>query len=128
MGANGHIAQQGTYDELRQQDGFIKSILLHPAPSNDEGSHDAKVMNNDIKVSTREAAVRDQARDLARRTGDMAVYAYYMKSVGWQKVMVFASFAALAVFTNSFSRMSQSTQEDLDTLLIIIRGVAKLVG
>jgi ATP-binding cassette, subfamily C (CFTR/MRP), member 1 len=106
LGANGHIAQRGTYDELRQQDGFIKSILLHPTPSSDEGSQDAKAMKSDIKVSTKEAAARDQARDLARRTGDMAVYAYYMKSVGWRKAMVFAGFAALAVFASSFSRMS----------------------
>jgi hypothetical protein len=66
-------------------------------------------MNIDIKVSTKEATVKNQAQDLARRTGDMAVYAYYMQSVGWQKAMVFAGFAALAVFASSFSRMSQST-------------------
>jgi len=105
LGANGKIAQQGTYDELRQQDGFIQSILLHPAPSSNETFLDAKNMNGEYtKPSTKEVTVRDQAQDLARRTGDMAVYGYYMKSIGWRKATVFAGFAALAVFASSFSR------------------------
>ena len=80
-------------------------------PSSDESSQDAKAMNSNTKTSTKEATVKDQAQDLARRTGDMAVYAYYMKSVGWPKAMVFAGFTALAVFASSFSRMSQPTKE-----------------
>jgi ATP-binding cassette subfamily C (CFTR/MRP) protein 1 len=114
LGANGQIAQQGTYDKLRQQDGFIQSILLHPAPSSNETFLDAKNMNGDTKPSTKEATVRDQAQDLARRTGDMAVYGYYMKSIGWRKATVFAGFSALAVFASSFSRRLQVSLATLD--------------
>jgi ATP-binding cassette subfamily C (CFTR/MRP) protein 1 len=114
LGANGQIAQQGTYDKLRQQDGFIQSILLHPAPSSNETFLDAKNMNGDTKPSTKKATVQDQAQDLARRTGDMAVYGYYMKSIGWRKATVFAGFSALAVFASSFSRRLQVSLTTLD--------------
>jgi hypothetical protein len=128
LGANGQIAEQGTYDGLRQQDGFIQSILLRPAPSSNETFLYAKNMNSDTKPPIKEATARDQAQGLARRTGDMAVYRYYMKSIGWRKATVFAGFAALAVFASSFSRGLQVSLATLDTLLMNTRGLAKLVG
>jgi hypothetical protein len=46
----------------------------------------------------------NEARDLARQSGDTAVYKYYLGSVGFWYLAVFVFFAGMNVFAGIFSR------------------------
>ena len=71
LGTDGKIAQQGTYDTLRSQSGYIRSIILktpeHLGPSSEAASQ--PLPNKLLKGPS-----DDDVKDLGRKTGDIAVY------------------------------------------------------
>jgi ATP-binding cassette, subfamily C (CFTR/MRP), member 1 len=58
----------------------------------------------DLELDISQAEVEVEARDLKRRTGDLAVYKYYLKSIGSRNLVIFVLFVVLNVFSGSFSR------------------------
>ena len=58
----------------------------------------------EMEPDTSQAEAEVEARDLKRRTGDLAVYKYYLKSIGCRNLIVFVLFVVLNVFSSSFSR------------------------
>jgi hypothetical protein len=58
----------------------------------------------ELEPDTSRAEAEVEARDLKRRTGDLAVYEYYLKSIGSRNLIVFVLFIVLNVFSASFSR------------------------
>ena len=58
----------------------------------------------ELEPDTSQAEAEVEARDLKRRTGDLAVYKYYLKSIGSRNLIVFVLFVVLNVFSSSFSR------------------------
>lgn len=51
-----------------------------------------------------EVSKTNELDDLTRATGDLAVYRYYFRCVGWPNTALFVGLIALNVFCNSFSR------------------------
>ncbi len=97
--ADGTI-QQGTYEEMKEA-----GLINIAAYGNVESAYHHKDMpaeNLDEKLS--KVASEVEARDLARQTGDMAVYRYYFKSIGLAKFLIFVFFVLVYVFSSSFSR------------------------
>ena len=58
----------------------------------------------ELEPDTSRAEAEVEARDLKRRTGDLAVYKYYLKSIGSRNLIIFVLFVVLNVFSGSFSR------------------------
>lgn len=89
----------GTYKELKRTeltdiaDGEFKSVEIY--------QDTFKEPLNEILTDVTDATT--EAQDLARRSGDLAVYRYYFKSIGATKMLMFVIFVFLNVFCASFS-------------------------
>ena len=70
-----------------------------------DGKH-STIQEEDLKLEPddSQAETEVEARDLKRRTGDLAVYKYYLQSIGSRNLIVFVLFVVLNVFSSSFSR------------------------
>lgn len=73
-----------------------------------EEKHKQKLANEEVsdelnvKASKVEAQV--EAGDLDRQTGDLEVYKYYFRHVGWGNLLIFSVFVLINVASASFSR------------------------
>lgn len=89
---------------MRAQEGYIGSILLKGSGGSDShGSSVEKVK----KAKDPKGPSTDVVADLTRKTGDMAVYAYWIRSVGWQRVCMFLACNAVFSFFVAFPRKSR---------------------
>ncbi|OQO07558.1 hypothetical protein B0A48_07255 [Cryoendolithus antarcticus] len=83
LDSDGQIAEQGSFAELQHTQGYVSRLV---AGSKDvEGSQTVEDVKVDFSRPTAGAGAQasDLQRDLARRTGDTAVYGYYARSIGW---------------------------------------------
>ena len=84
LSSEGSISEQGSFRELDTLGGYVHSLKVKAEISGIESSsssHDAPAEAREPVVAAEDTNVQ---QDLARRTGDMAVYAYYAKSIGWK--------------------------------------------
>lgn len=82
----GKTVEQGTFSELRSQNGFVSQLVLHPEllePLRAEVSSSTTASPAGIPKVLQGPSANDAA-DLARKTGDISVYKYYVKSIGWK--------------------------------------------
>lgn len=54
--------------------------------------------------------------DLKRKTGDMSLYAYYFRSIGWIRGVAFLGLAIVYIFLGKFPRKSSPSEYDSCTL------------
>jgi ATP-binding cassette subfamily C (CFTR/MRP) protein 1 len=106
LSATDDTNKQGTYEEL-EEDGSI-----NPGKWDRNGSHmqeDHKPSEDekqDLEVDVAEeleAEISEEAKDLSRQPGDVAVYKYYIKAIGSWKLLVFLFFVLMNVGSSSFS-------------------------
>ncbi|MCJ1433569.1 hypothetical protein MMC27_002932 [Xylographa pallens] len=101
MGTNGCVAEQGSFDQLRSLQGFVSNLTSHQ-PSGEsniqeEQSDDTPQSNSPLPVENPALA-----QDLTRRTGDISVYQYYFKSIGWRLGSIMLSVLILVTFASTF--------------------------
>lgn len=65
--------------------------------SNDEASDELNIDSSKVEAQV-------EAWDLDRQAGDIEVYKYYFKQVGWVNLLIFAVFVVINVASASFSR------------------------
>ena len=103
----GKAIEQGTFAKLRSSAGFVSRLVLHPEildpqagsiPMEDAPSGIAPAS---IPKAFQGPSANDIA-DLARQTGDISVYKYYLKSIGWKIGLINASGSLLYTFGNRF--------------------------
>jgi len=104
---SGKAIEQGTFPKLRTSSGFVSRLILHPEildphtgspPIEENPSGTAPVS---IPKAFQGPSANDIA-DLARQTGDISVYKYYLKSIGWKIALVNATGSLLYTFGNRF--------------------------
>ncbi|KAH6713295.1 putative multidrug resistance protein, partial [Leptodontidium sp. MPI-SDFR-AT-0119] len=89
LGSDGRMAEQGAFEDLRAHSSeFIKSVLTgeqsQPSPtdkSSDQDHDDKPKDHASIKVKQ---GSDSETADLTRQIGDLSVYNYYLKSIGWK--------------------------------------------
>lgn len=100
----GTIVEQGTFDKLNSGGGYVSSFDLPPPdwdftpekhlyeapPRYTERPNNSKVTEEDIQAETN------------RRTGDAAIYLYYVRSVGWTPTLIFIVSITIFIFGQSF--------------------------
>jgi ATP-binding cassette subfamily C (CFTR/MRP) protein 1 len=93
LGADGHIIEQGTFNHLRSQDGFVSKLLFHPDLL--EPKVNPSLEDSEVNKATQPAVPKalkgpsaSDAADLTRQIGDTSVYVYYFKSIGWKISLV----------------------------------------
>ncbi|MCJ1311899.1 hypothetical protein MMC25_005572 [Agyrium rufum] len=102
LGVGGEIVQQGTYNELRKTPGFIQSLQ-----ENQQDTTEPKEtpISNVRERKELKGPSREQAIDLTRKTGDVAVYSYYMNSIGWPLTIMFVGSCCMFAFAFNFPQI-----------------------
>jgi len=104
---SGDISEQGSFAYLRQKDGFVSRIILHPElleHSQSERSSEATRKGPLVPKSLQGPTANDVA-DRTRRIGDASVYKYYLAAIGWKLGLWSVVLLALYTVTLKFPRM-----------------------
>jgi ATP-binding cassette subfamily C (CFTR/MRP) protein 1 len=133
MGDGGRIIQQGSFLMLRTDNEF-----LHTSKHRTESSHQADHDNGDLRaiqnLSTDFEINSDLQEDLARQTGDTAVYRYYAASIGWKLISVMILTGICFAFGKTFPQVwvlwwvGDGDLKDKDRPLSVWIGVYVFVG
>ncbi|PYH87605.1 P-loop containing nucleoside triphosphate hydrolase protein [Aspergillus ellipticus CBS 707.79] len=96
----GQVSEQGTWDQLRAQSGYISNVILHEADRRvqEEGMEDG------AEVKSSASTEPERSMDRVRQKGDTALYSYYFSSMGGFNVALMATGMALM---SLFSVVSQ---------------------
>ena len=131
IGADGRVAEQGTFVELNNADGYVTSLSLPKADwshiSPDQGGDRSnRVSEGSINTHTSDVAIPELSKEMSsdgtavsspdgddkesdgmsRRTGDVQIYLYYVRSVGWWATILFTLAISGFVFSVSFPSKS----------------------
>lgn len=80
LGNGGRLMEQGSPERLESSKGHTQAIAESPSTSARQTENGAAL---DFKPKAASSVSKDTQHDLARRTGDVAVYWYYLRSIGW---------------------------------------------
>ncbi len=115
LNEKGKIAEQGSFKQLTASGGYVSNLDLQAA----EWRFKSKETNLDQLLSMSHAAskpahftapppidtVETTEFEANKRTGDLSIYAYYAKSVGWFSVATFVVAISAYVFCISFPQV-----------------------
>ncbi|KAH7323550.1 P-loop containing nucleoside triphosphate hydrolase protein [Rhexocercosporidium sp. MPI-PUGE-AT-0058] len=98
---DGTIAEQGSWEDLRKDAGYISRVILKEKQDSLTKSGEDTKKNNNIHDSGAPKPDLD-VQDTTRRTGDISLYGYYFGAIGWLP-LVLLSFSMLiyAIFLGS---------------------------
>ncbi|KAL9079436.1 MAG: hypothetical protein Q9157_001690 [Trypethelium eluteriae] len=107
LNSDGKIAEQGSFDELQANGGYASASSFSSADSNVSPKHEESEVQEksttsasallELKVESPELEA-----DNTRRTGDSAVYLYYVQAIGWIPTIIFLVCISCYVFGISF--------------------------
>ncbi|RAL01356.1 putative multidrug resistance protein [Aspergillus ibericus CBS 121593] len=97
LGEDRRVSEQGTWEQLRAQSGYISKLLLHEPDRSQQKIADEND-NSEVKSSAPERPERSM--DLVRQKGDPSLYSYYFDSMGkLNAVIMMSGMAAMALFS-----------------------------
>jgi len=106
---DGKIVEQGSFDELNRTGGYVSSFDL-PQPDWDfmpeKHLYEAPPKYTE-KANTGKVTEEDMQAESNRRTGDAAIYLYYVRSVGWVPTIIFIVSITIFIFGISFPSKSR---------------------
>ena len=79
IGTDKKIAEQGTYDQLRSEEGYISKLLVKEDHDENHTEEEEHKMSSG-KKPTRDVAA-EAAEELSRKTGDFSVYGMSIGSI-----------------------------------------------
>lgn len=104
LSKEGKIAEQGTFEKLNTSGGYVSGFDL-PLPDWDfspqKHTYEAPPRYTERQNSTKVTEDDIQA-EANRRTGDTAIYLYYIGSVGWVPTIIFIVSIIIFIFGISF--------------------------
>ncbi|RAH71082.1 P-loop containing nucleoside triphosphate hydrolase protein [Aspergillus aculeatinus CBS 121060] len=102
LSSNGRIEKQGSVRSL----GLISQPITHATEASSE-TPTAGDESEDKSASTkkRETLTVDDIADKARRTGDVAVYTYYMRAIGWPSILAACLIIVVHTFSSTFPQV-----------------------
>lgn len=115
LSEKGIVVEQGSFKELNAAGGYVSSFELQPANwtlrSTEMTNLDQVLaMNTTNKIvyptlPPSKESTESKEFEANKRTGDLAIYAYYAKSVGWFAVVTFIVAMCAYVFCISFPQI-----------------------
>ncbi|KAH7091601.1 P-loop containing nucleoside triphosphate hydrolase protein [Paraphoma chrysanthemicola] len=104
LSKEGTIAEQGTFEKLNSSGGYVSGFDLalpdwNYIPASNE--YEAPPRYTELQVATQVTEEEMQA-EANRRTGDVAIYRYYVGSVGWIPTIIFIVSISIFIFGISF--------------------------
>lgn len=105
LGENGTIIEQGSFQSLDHNNNYVQKLLVD-SQANDSYPKDAPEAHDDVKQDpfTSAAIHSEPEDDLLRKSGDLTLYKYYLKSVGWKDGLVILLLSICTQFCVSFPR------------------------
>jgi ATP-binding cassette subfamily C (CFTR/MRP) protein 1 len=100
VGGDGKISEQGSFRDLNAEGGYVSSFSLAPPEWIYEPKDTIKLLQG--KESGVIDPIRNTEDDASRRTGDVAIYLYYIRAVGWIPSLIFVLAISAFVFCLSF--------------------------
>jgi ATP-binding cassette subfamily C (CFTR/MRP) protein 1 len=110
MGSDGTIVEQGTFDELRQQGGYV-SNLTRSGERNTQKQGERHAIKG-FKQSLLHSNMKEKIEE-ENAAGDFTIYGYYIGTFGWLRWLVFCSFCALYGFGTAFPSETIHTYQTL---------------
>jgi ATP-binding cassette, subfamily C (CFTR/MRP), member 1 len=97
LGLDGRVVQEGSYNILRMQPGYVRRLAVEAGPhGQDTSATQAPIEIEGVKVAEQAAE-----QDLSRQLGDFAIYRYYFNAAGLvSTALLFAFGAACSTFFN----------------------------
>jgi ATP-binding cassette subfamily C (CFTR/MRP) protein 1 len=108
LGSDGTIVEQGTFDELRQQGGYVSNLTRHGERNTQKQGerHAIKGFKQSLLHSNMKEKIEEE-----NAAGDFTIYGYYIGTFGWLRWLVFCFFCALYGFGTAFpSRLTYTYQ------------------
>jgi hypothetical protein len=100
LGGDGKVSEQGSFKDLNAEGGYVSSFSLPPPDWNHEPVYTNKIFHG--KESAGNLRSQTTEDDASRRTGDVAIYLYYVRAVGWIPTLIFMIAISAFVFCLSF--------------------------
>ncbi|KAE8421986.1 hypothetical protein BDV36DRAFT_291799 [Aspergillus pseudocaelatus] len=105
LDAEGNISMETSYESMKETDQLEKF-----APTEGDGKHNNKLLTSeDTDVNQDPTAIQDEKSlelmDVTRRTGDLAVYAYYFRTIQPGLWIAFLVIHIVAAFSDSFPQI-----------------------
>jgi ATP-binding cassette subfamily C (CFTR/MRP) protein 1 len=99
MGSDGTIVEQGTFDELRQQGGYVSNLTRHGERNTQKQGerHAIKGFKQSLLHSNMKEKIEEE-----NAAGDFTIYGYYIGTFGWLQWLVFCFFCAVYGFGTAF--------------------------
>ena len=103
LSSDGRILEQGNFKELSGAGGYISSFNLPPPDWNYLAAYSkfSEVEKEKLNPSV-EIIPGETADDASRRNGDISVYLYYIRAVGWMATLIFVLAISAFIFCISF--------------------------
>ncbi|KAI8938151.1 hypothetical protein NX059_005817 [Plenodomus lindquistii] len=105
LDSEGTIAEQGSFEKLNLSGGYVSDFDLPPPDwefSPEKHVYEAPPKYTERQVSSTKLTEDDIQAEANRRTGDMAIYLYYIRSVGWIPTLIFMVSIIIFIFGISF--------------------------
>ena len=97
LGVDGKVVQEGPYDTLRMQPGYIRSLAIEAHPQ----GQGVSAIEAPIEAESVQVADEVAKQDLSRQLGDFAVYRYYLSAAGLTSTVLMLVFGvATSTFFN----------------------------
>jgi ATP-binding cassette subfamily C (CFTR/MRP) protein 1 len=100
----GTIVEQGSFDKLNTSSGYVSNFDLPPPDWNfapEKHVYEAPPRYTE-RASSNKVTEEDIQAETNRRTGDAAIYLYYVRSVGWIPTLIFIVSIVIFIFGQSF--------------------------
>lgn len=125
FGHDGRISEQGFPKDLRNKDSAAKGLLTkHPSRENVIDADDTGSRSKTLtKQATSSGMPKPEERDLKRQTGDLKLYSYYYRSIGWANSLTFLVLATAYTFLGKLPR-EFDRHLHLDNMLTHFRNLA----
>ncbi|KAI7976679.1 hypothetical protein EIK77_009910 [Talaromyces pinophilus] len=113
LDSQGCVVQQGPFQPMRLTDEIIE-----PAQFDLPGDSDKNTPPSKKELTVPKLLTPEIISDMSRQTGDIAVYSYYLKAIGWPLVLGACVIILIYTFAANFPRELSSYQIALHIALL----------
>lgn len=105
------MTEQGSFKDLNAEGGYVSSFNLPPPDWNHDTLQGVKTLAEKESIACPSTTISEKIAedDASRRTGDVAVYLYYVKAVGWLPALIFVVAISAFVFCMSFPSITSTS-------------------
>jgi hypothetical protein len=104
LGTDSQICEQGKFSDLNATGGYVSGFSLPPPEWNYEWKKEPACSSPTYVYSPPDpnSTTEGIEAEASRQTGDMSIYMYYVRSIGWMPTFIFVVAITAFIFCISF--------------------------